>query len=793
MKNLFSRITQGTLMLCAILASPVQTEAQSQFVVAGNGTTFNTTTSYPAPYGNWYYGARHQFLVTAAELKAAGFTMGNIKGLGFNVGTTNSTSHVNFSINVFTTTATDPLASTYYSSGFVGSSTPSNYIPVTGWNMHSITPFNWYGTENLVVETCFNNTAYTTNALTMWTTTLTGATFSRWNNADAPGQCIANSASSSTNTRPNIRFEFVPPPPCVGTPDGNTVISPSFAICPGENVKLALAAPYYSSGITYQWTTSTLTAVGPFVPVPSNGNDVTYATPSLSTTTWYQVEITCTNQGSTTAVTGTVMVGGPTTSVVPYFEDFESVGLPNRLPNCSWLAPNIGTTFQTYVAANTGNRIPKSGSKFGAFSAPTNTNHVYTNGIQLEPGITYSAALHYATEYTGANNWTNLSMLIGMAQTPAGLTNIVTAAPAISGSYKLLSNTFTVSQSGLYYLAIRATGAAGAAPYLMIDDISITIPCTPQSGNIPLVTAVSNANTVCTNEQVSISASGGDTFIWSTSEITSVIAPTLFVTGTHTFIVTGTSTLTGCSATAATLIDVIPSPVLNINASPPIICAGDQVILTASGANSYVWSHGPVGAVVTDKPTQSTTYNVIGTGLNNCSSNMSVPVIVNKKPTVNAGASRAVICVGEAVTLTGSGAKSYMWSSTNSPLLLTGGVVTIYPGVTDSYTATGLDSNSCKNSAVVGVIVELCTGLQENTGVSGINIFPNPASDLVTVQFTTETERTIRLFDINGRLISTVQNSNLKNNISLGEAVPGIYILRVSDSTGETYSKIIKE
>src|SRR6478672_8392088 len=120
MKNLFSRITQGTLMLCAILASPVQTEAQSQFVVVGNGTTFNTTTSYPAPYGNWYYGARHQFLVTAAELKAAGFTMGNIKGLGFNVGTTNNTSHVNFSINVFTTTATDPLASTYYSSGFVG-------------------------------------------------------------------------------------------------------------------------------------------------------------------------------------------------------------------------------------------------------------------------------------------------------------------------------------------------------------------------------------------------------------------------------------------------------------------------------------------------------------------------------------------------------------------------------------------------------------------------------------------------------------------------------------------------
>jgi hypothetical protein len=793
MKKLLSKITQSSFILCAILSCPPGADAQSQFAVVGSGTTFNTTTSFPAPYGNWYYGARHQFLVTAAQLNAAGITAANIKSLGFNVGTTNGANHLNFSINVYTTTAANPLASAYHLTGLVASSLPVNYTPPTGWNMHNISAFNWWGTENLVIETCFNNTGWTTNALTMWTTTLTGAVHSRWNAADAAGQCSAASTNTSITTRPNIQFEYIPLPACVGTPNANSVLSPSYAICPGESVALTLATPFYSTGLTYQWTTATLSSVGPFDPVASNGTDASYITPTLNATTWYQVQITCANQGSIASATGTVMVGGPTTSMVPYYEDFESVGTANRLPNCSWLAPNLGTSFNTYVAANTGNRVALSGSKFGAFTAPTNTNHVYTNGIQLEAGITYSAAVHYATDFSGGNNWTNLSMLIGMAQSPPSLTNIATAAPAISGAYKLLSNTFTVGTSGIYYLAVRATGIGGSAPYLMIDDVSVTIPCTPQSGNIPTVSAVSSANTVCTNEQISVSASGADTYIWNTSELTSVIAPALVTPGTHTFIVTGTNTLTGCSANAGAIVHVLPSPVLNVNASPPIICAGDQVILTASGANSYLWNFGPVGPVVTDKPTQSKTYNVLGTGLNNCTSNMSLPVLVHKRPTVGATISRQSLCVGESVTLTGSGAKSYLWSSANSPVLLNGGVVMIYPGVSDSYTVTGADSNSCKSTAMVDVFVELCTGIQDKTGQPSYNIFPNPASDLVTVEFATETLRTIQLFDLNGRLISSVENSEITNTISFRETTAGIYILRVSDANGEKYSKIIKE
>lgn len=51
----------------------------------GTGTVQNSPTDYPAPYGNWYWCARHQMLVLASELTEAGLTAGEISSLSFDV------------------------------------------------------------------------------------------------------------------------------------------------------------------------------------------------------------------------------------------------------------------------------------------------------------------------------------------------------------------------------------------------------------------------------------------------------------------------------------------------------------------------------------------------------------------------------------------------------------------------------------------------------------------------------------------------------------------------------------
>jgi hypothetical protein len=51
----------------------------------GTGQVQNSPYDYPAPYGNWYWGARHQMVIRAAELQAAGLPVGNVTSLGFDV------------------------------------------------------------------------------------------------------------------------------------------------------------------------------------------------------------------------------------------------------------------------------------------------------------------------------------------------------------------------------------------------------------------------------------------------------------------------------------------------------------------------------------------------------------------------------------------------------------------------------------------------------------------------------------------------------------------------------------
>lgn len=51
----------------------------------GMGNIQNSGTDYPAPYGNWYWSARHQILVRASELQAAGLSAGMITSLAFDV------------------------------------------------------------------------------------------------------------------------------------------------------------------------------------------------------------------------------------------------------------------------------------------------------------------------------------------------------------------------------------------------------------------------------------------------------------------------------------------------------------------------------------------------------------------------------------------------------------------------------------------------------------------------------------------------------------------------------------
>ena len=168
----------------------------------GTGTIINTYTTYPSPYGNWFWGSKHQMLILATELTAAGMTAGNINSLSFDVVSVASLSLTNFAIKCGLTNNT---SLTIWETGLTSVYSVPIYTPVTGWNTHNFSIlFLWDGTSNLVVETCFNNNTNINNAIINQTATSFNSTMDY--HADMSGVCTNPSAFSNYLKRPNIQF-----------------------------------------------------------------------------------------------------------------------------------------------------------------------------------------------------------------------------------------------------------------------------------------------------------------------------------------------------------------------------------------------------------------------------------------------------------------------------------------------------------------------------------------------------------------------------------------------------------
>jgi hypothetical protein len=585
---------------------------------------------------------------------------------------------------------------------------------------------------------------------------------------------------------------IVPSVPCSGIPGANSIVVPGFPICPNTSTGLQLATNYTVGGLTYLWQSSTSSSVGPFVTVPgATANAV--QTSTLGTSTWYQAVITCTNGGGTfTAPASQVLVQNTTTNTVPYDEGFEGIPSANKLPNCSWVAPTLGSTDLTYVTSNTLGRTPHTGTSFASFYySPGGTNYFYTNGIWLDANVTYSASMWFQTEYYGYNNWTDLSILLGTTQTATGLVSIAsTNGPAISNVYRSLSNTFSVPTSGIYYVAIRGTGTTSSyADYLSWDDLSISIPC---ALNTPTVNIIANNTSICEGQAVSLTAAGADTYTWNTGDNNAAINPVPLQVGLNTFVVNGTSALTGCSVSVSQSVFVNPAPDIYISANNPVVCAGKPVVLTALGASTYSWNTGGNSPYTTVMPTTGTSYTVLGSNSYGCTSSASFSVSVNNLPGVGASASRQNICSGESLELTGTGADTYEWQS-SSNFVLIGSPITVFPSASGAYTVTGMDVNGCTANAVVTIGVDACTGISQYAGANGVRVYPNPNNGSFVVEMNDQQLKTVEVTDMMGRLIATTNSSADKIDMDLRAVSNGIYYVKVkTDSTVEVI-KIVKE
>jgi hypothetical protein len=584
-----------------------------------------------------------------------------------------------------------------------------------------------------------------------------------------------------------LTYRWTPPPPCSGAPALNPIVASNTFVCPGVSSRsLSFTNSYTISGISYQWQAATSSSLGPFTSIP-NGTMSSLMTPTTNVTTWYQAIVTCASGGTTTIPAVQLQVQGTTTNSVPYFEGFEgSTSGMNELPNCSWnRSSTVAIQTNTFGGAYNGDGL----IRYSAGNCTSgSTSYFYSNGIQLQPGITYSSSIWYQASFTSLQN---ISLLYGLSQSTVGLNAITTVSNPVSvsnGVYVPLTGTFQVSSAGLYYMAVKITN--GCFGNIEFDDLSVTIPCSifPNAPNL----SVTGLSTICQGQTAALLANGASTYSWASGPTTA--AYNVSPNSTTTYSVTGTNTLAGCSASSTKQIVVNPLPIVNMlpNPNQSTICAGSSINFNATGgAFSYTWNTGNVGSFLSATPSVTTVYSVSGTGPFGCIGTASLNITVNPLPVINVLGNQTICPTGG--NFNASGANSYQWSS--NAFFLLGASVSPNPPQSTNVTVSGTGANGCVGTYTFALIVTQCLSIGSINGneTGNASVYPNPTNGEFTIELKNSLTKTIELMDITGKLVLSTTTYEDVTQLNMSDLSNGIYLLKIKSENSIEIIKVVKQ
>ena len=611
------------------------------------------------------------------------------------------------------------------------------------------------------------------------------------------------------------------------TPATSITATPA-TICAGQTSTLTLNGGSLGLGATWQWYSGSCggTPVG-------SGTSITVS-PSTTTTYFVRAEGTC---NTTTCVSVTVTVNNnvnvSVTPTAPSICAGSNVSLTASGATTYTWSPTTGlssttgatvtaspTTTTTYTVTGTDANGCSSTANVTVTVNPLPTVMVTPSNPIICSGQTVSLTATGADTYswspsTGLSATNTATVTASPASTTtytiigttaAGCTNIgtvtvtVTANPIVSvtpnnPSICIGQNvTLTASGANTYSWSpttglSSGTGASVTANPTTTTTYTVTgyngtcsssATTTVTVNPNPTVSVTPSTSSICIGNNVSLTANGATSYTWSpatglnqTTGATVTSQPTSV--GTYNYIVTGTSSA-GCvgTATATVTVNALPTPTIGPN--NPTICAGDNIVLTASGASTYTWApstglSATTGTNVTASPASTISYTVVGTDANGCVNTGNITVTVNPLPTISVSPAAPSICVGDNTTLTASGANTYSWSPTTGLSSGTGASVTANPTTTTTYTVTGTDVNGCQNSTTITVTVNplpnvtvnaapttICSGTSTTLTASGASLFSwTPSGSLssstgstVTGQPNTTTTYTVTGTDVNG-------------------------------------------
>lgn len=325
--------------------------------------------------------------------------------------------------------------------------------------------------------------------------------------------------------------------------------------------------------------------------------------------------------------------------------------------------------------------------------------------------------------------------------------------------------------TAVYTIACSASNSFGQGPIYTYTVMVYETPDVTFSGN---TTFCQGSSTNIQASSTIYAASPTINYNWlPASGLDTYFGPNVMASPTIPTTYTVTATKGMCSNTGTITITPLAMPVINVNASNPVICQGQTTTLTASGAITYTWTNNVTNGVGFS-PLFTAVYYVTGTGANGCEAWSYATVTVNPSPSISVGSSASTLCIGQSATLTINGsAQSYSLNGTSTPT-----VISITPSVTTAYQFTGVNSYGCSASLTFNQMVSACAGIEESDYNSNAYlVYPNPNNGSFNIVPTQD--GLVSIYDQTGQLVKILEGQ-VQQTLTVEGLAPGIYFLNAN-------------
>lgn len=508
-------------------------------------------------------------------------------------------------------------------------------------------------------------------------------------------------------------------------------ISGTNTVCQGDSTVLTA-----SGGVSYAWSNSATTASTTVTPASATTYTVT-VTDGNSCTDTDQITVNV-NALPTVSITGTDTICVGDTTMLTASGGTGYSWSSGDLTATATLTPAVTTTYTVTVTD-------------GNSCSNTDSTEVVVNPL---PVVTFSG-----NDTICVGNSTTITASGGSSYSwsSGDLTAAATLSPAVTSTY-----TVTVTDGN----SCEAS-----------NSIEIVVN--------PLPTAsISGMDSICAGASTTLTASGGQSYVWSNSATTSSITISPAASGPVSVVATDAN---NCSDSDTIQITVTPQAIGSISPGDTAVCEMNSVTFTASGGTSYLWNTSDATAAITVTPVATTTYSVTVSDGSSCDDTVSVTLTINFNPAT------PVITQTGSVLSTDPGFANYQWFLNGNPVGTNSN--TYSPTASGPVTVTVTDNNGCfamGSFNYVAVNDGLASGLS-------VDLYPNPNNGLFTLQLESDVVRDLEVsvFDLAGRNVYK-RDLNLaagkwSGPIDLQFVAKGVYILQMRSGSSTDYRKVIVE